>query len=437
MRVFSQDKDLIFRINQFKDLTKTTTAKHSSIVFGGNLISTGLAVIATLFLARTLGPVNYGTLSIYTSIYTTILGLTDFGLGLTAVKLISSNLKNNPHKSHSYMKIIFYMEVLSGLIVALVGIIFSGLIAKGLGGEYLLFPVRMAFLAGAFASTGAFVGPFLTSHGKFFKNSALGVSTSIVKTAGVVILFLLTSLTLNNVILFYVILNIGMFLVGVAISPKGFTEKTTKNENKKAIKDIFHFSKWVLLSYFATVIASRLDIFLISRYKGQEQVGIYSAALQLSLLLPLLIGSMTTVLLPLVSKYKKKAEYLSYIKKYFIVATAIIILCIPALIISPYLIKIIFGSKYDSSILIFQILFIAYLPSVLANPISLIVFSMNKPKSITIINYLQLVLAVILNVLLIPRYGIFGAAISFLVTNISSAIAVLSYTLYSVKKIKD
>jgi O-antigen/teichoic acid export membrane protein len=228
-----------------------------------------------------------------------------------------------------------------------------------------------------------------------------------------------------------------MFLVGVAISPKGFTEKTTKNENKKAIKDIFHFSKWVLLSYFATVIASRLDIFLISRYKGQEQVGIYSAALQLSLLLPLLIGSMTTVLLPLVSKYKKKAEYLSYIKKYFIVATAIIILCIPALIISPYLIKIIFGSKYDSSILIFQILFIAYLPSVLANPISLIVFSMNKPKSITIINYLQLVLAVILNVLLIPRYGIFGAAISFLVTNISSAIAVLSYTLYSVKKIKD
>ncbi len=432
MKILSQDKDLLFRIGQVKQLLLTKTAHQSGIVFTGNMVSIALSVIATIFIARTLGPVNYGVLAIYLSIYTTILGLTDFGLGTTAVKLISSNLEYNPHKAHTFMKVIFVMELAAGVIVAIVGLLFSVPIAMALGGEHLLFPVRMAFLASVFASAGAFIGPFLTAHQKFFKNAAFSALTSAFKTAGVVALFAVMALNLNNIIVFYVCINIAAFFIGLFVVPKGYLEKTTKQENKNAFKEIFHFSKWILLSYFASVIASRLDIFLLLRYKGPEEVGIYAAAQQLALVVPIFIGSITSVLLPIVSKYQTKKEYLSYIKKCIFGAIFLTILIIPAIFICPQVVKLIFGSKYDGSIVVLQILLASYIFSFIANPISLVIFSMNEPKKITIINYTNLVVAVTLNFILIPKFGAVGAALSFFIANTTSAIIASLLSIYKV-----
>jgi hypothetical protein len=436
MNTGTQDKDLAFRVSQIRELIQTKTARQSGIVFSGNIVSTLLTVIATIFIARTLGPVNYGVLAIYLSIYTTILGLTDFGLGTTAVKLISENLEDNPHRSNVFMKIIIYMEIAAGLIVAIVGLIFSSAIAKSLGGSHLLFPVRMAFLASVFASTGAFIGPFLTAHQKFTKNAIFGASTSAFKTIGVLTLFLIAILNLKNIIIFYTIINIMVLFVGFAIVPKGYMEKSTTSENKKAFKEIFHFSKWILLSYFASVIASRLDIFLLARFKGTEQVGLYAAAQQLAQIMPLVIGTISTVLLPRVSKMKQNKEFVSYVKKVFLGALAIDVAIIPFVIFADFFVHIVFGSKYDGSILLFKILIIGFMCAVLVNPVSLIFYAKNKPKVLTYINYFTLIIAVSLNIIIIPRFGAVGAAICFLLSNVVTVGVVIPVVLAELKNKK-
>ncbi len=425
MKIFRQDKDLLFRIGQVKDLVLTRTARQSGVVFAGNIISTVLSIVATILIARNLGPVNYGVLAIYLSIYTTILGLTDFGLGTTAVKLISSNLEKNPHKANTFMKMIIAMELVAGVVVALVGLIFSASIANALGGEHLLFPVRMAFLASVFASTGAFIGPFLTAHQQFFKNAAFGALTSLFKTLGVVALFMVMALNLNNVIIFYTCINIIAFFIGLLIVPKGYMEKTTKTENKKAFKEIFHFSKWILLSYFASVIASRLDVFLLSSFKGSEEVGLYAAAQQLAQIMPLFIGAISTVLLPRVSKMKTKKEFKSYAKKVLLGSIAIDLALIPVLVFADVLVQLIFGAKFDGSIVLFKILLVGFMCAVVVNPISLIFYAKNKPKILTGINYATLVITVALNLILIPRFGATGAAIGFLISNVISMLIII------------
>lgn len=425
MKLLSQDKDLMFRIGQVKDLVRTKTARQSGTVFAGNVISTTLTVVSTIFLSRSLGPTNYGVLAIFLSIYTMILGITDFGLGTTAIKLISSNLESNPHKAHVIEKVIIWIEIFSGIVVGVIGVLFSGLIAKALGGDYLLFPIRMAFLAGVFASIGAFIGPFLSAHQKFFRNAAFGASTSLFKTIGVISMFVLMVLSLNNVIVFYTLINILALIIGFLLVPKGYGEKSTRTENKKAFREVFHFSKWILLSYFASVIASRLDIFLIARYRGPEDVGFYAAAQQLAQIMPLLIGAITTVLLPRISKMKKKKEFMGYVKKVLLGTVVLNICLIPVLLFGQVFIHIIFGSKFSGSITLFKMLFFGFMIALIVNPLSIIFYAKNKPKVLTAINYITLVFTVVLNFLLIPLFGAYGAAGVFIISNILSALIII------------
>lgn len=73
---------------------------------------------------------KFGVVSIYTSLVVTLLGITDLGLGTAAVKLISSNLDTNKHWANVLMKVIFKLEIFSGLILGVTGLIFSAQIAN-------------------------------------------------------------------------------------------------------------------------------------------------------------------------------------------------------------------------------------------------------------------------------------------------------------------
>lgn len=415
------DKSLSVRAAQIRELIFSQTARNSGYIFTGNIISTLFSVVATMMVSRSLGPTNFGKLAIFTSLYTTILGITDFGLGTASVKIISSKLNASKRDAGISMKVIIYAELISGFIVALVGLLFAKQIAKFLGGEDLVFIIRMAFVAGTFASAGAFIAPFFSSFQQFLKSALFGVASSIVKTLGVAILFSIALLNLNNVILLYTAINICAFFIGFLLVPRNFLITSSRKENINAAKEIFHFSKWVLLSYVATVITSSLDMFILQRYWGSTQVGLYAAAQQLAMLLPLLIGALTTALLPRISRMQSKQEYLSYAKKVMLASIALFCVAIPALLLAPIIVGIVYGNKFGASIVYFQVLALGYMFALLANPISLIFYAKNRPKVVTAVNYINLIIIVILNVAIIPRFGAIGAAICFAVNSLIAA----------------
>jgi O-antigen/teichoic acid export membrane protein len=195
---------------------------------------------------------------------------------------------------------------------------------------------------------------------------------------------------------------------------------------KKAFNEIFHFTKWVFMSYIATSLAGKLDIFLLSSWKGSESVGLYAAAQQLVQPMPLLIGAITTVLLPQVSRMTQRHEFASYIKKVSLGALLLCLGFLPVLLLGGFIINLIFGDRFSDSILAFQILFAAYLPAVFANPISLVVFAKNRPQLLTFVNYGQLALTLVATIIMIPIWGINGAALAFFIsTSFGAACSIL------------
>ncbi len=424
------------RFNQLNELARSQTSKNSLITFAGNIVSTAITVLSTIIISRALGPAGFGVLAVYTSLVQTLLGLTDFGLGTTAIKIISANLEKNRHYASVVMKVIFKLEVFSALLIGIVGLLFSHQVADLLGGQHLLFVVQVAFFASIFSSAGAFIGPFFVAYQQFTKNALFGVASSVAKIAGILALFKFASVELNSVIWLYVGISIAAFFIGLYLAPRDYITKTTKAEEKSAFGEIFHFSKWILLSYFATVIAGKLDVFLILRFHDTTAVGLYAAAQQLTSILPLIIGAFTTTLLPRIARMTTRIEYISYLKKVTVGCVALLIALLPVLIFGDFFIHLIFGEKYSGSILAFKLLFVGYLAALFANPISLALYALNQPKFLTFMNYLSLGISTVLNILLIPVLGITGAAITFLIGNILAVGLITSYTLRKVNRME-
>jgi O-antigen/teichoic acid export membrane protein len=366
---------------------------------------------------------------------TTIIGLTNLGLDTAAIKLISTYLEKNRHRAAVIMKMIFYLEILCGVAIIVAGAIFAPMIAEALGGTQLTFAVRLAFLASAFGSAAAFIGPFFIAYQRFVANTLVGLIGGVLRVVLILILVGTVGLNLENSLWAYTLVPIVFFFAGLALTPKDWTIKTTRVENRSALREIYHFSKWILLSYFATVIAGRIDVFLLSHYKGTESVGLYTAALQLASVTPLLIAAITTVLLPKVSRMSTRAEFTSYIKKAAFGSLVLGLALLPVLLFSDVIIALVFGDKYLGALPAFKLMFLGYLIALVTNPIGLVVYAMDKPKVFTILNYVQLVVTVVLNFVLIPTMGIVGPALAFVISNLIGGVGGMTYAIRKVREL--
>lgn len=427
---------LWFRYGQVRELALSKTARNSAIMFTGNFANNFLSLIAIIFVARKLGPADFGILGVFNALMLTLIGLTDFGLGTAAIKLISEQLTYDKPRANATMRVLVKLEFGTGLIIALVGLFFSKHIANSLGGPHLLMAVRLAFLAGTFGTMGAFFGPFFTAYQQFIKNAAVNLSGAVIRTTGVLILFVCMALNLHAIIILYAMVPVLFFFIGLLFVPKDFLKPTSAKLQKTSFLQIFHFSKWVFLSYIAASISGKLDTFLLLRYRGNTDVGLYTAAQQLVTVMPILVAAITTVLLPKASQLKTKLEYTSYLKK---VVFGSILLALGLLFVLPFgniLIQLVFGHRFVGSLGAFRILFVGYLFALITNPLGILLYSFNKPQILTLLNYLQLVFAVLADFLLITRFGMIGAAITFMAVNIIGCVGTYAFVLRHIKRLE-
>jgi O-antigen/teichoic acid export membrane protein len=98
-------------------------------------------------------------------------------------------------------------------------------------------------------------------------------------------------------------------------------------------------------------------------------------------------------------------------------------------LLSPLVIKLLFGEQYIESISVFQILLVAFTFGVIINSISLVMYSINKAYLLTAMNWIQLPLNYFGNLLLIPMWQADGAAISTTILRILGGLYIMVYLL--------
>ena len=200
-------------------------------------------------------------------------------------------------------------------------------------------------------------------------------------------------------------------------------------------KELKHFIFWGGIAYFSNIfqfLSYRLDFWFVEYFSGLKSIGVYSLSVNLIQMIWILPNAISMVLFPYISDNKdakNKEEKTLIIGR--IIFSILLLIGIIAFILSPLIIPVLYGEEFSPASSSFNILLISAIPFGLITVYASFLVGKGMQSKNLIASLLGLIFTVILDVLLIPKYGIIGAAwastISYLVTSV--------YVLYEMNKI--
>ncbi len=310
-----------------------------------------------------------------------------------------------------YFRFFLYVLPIFGVILAL------------LHYYYTLNLAEIAFLV-ASTSLPAFYRFFTTYYqalGKWAKYNLLNVLYNLLKGlvllfgGGMLIMVLNFEASYNLYLLLFILYAFVLLFVGVVASYKLIGTKYTRDFESLG----FYKIVWPLgLSNVIIAFAMRADNILIEYTLGLKAVAVYSAANSLALVFPLVTGSIMRVFMKEVSKNSDYylGKILDFQKRYFFPLILFVVLTV---YLSPFIIDILYGGKYDASVQVFQILIIAYIGGIFFTPIESYFYNEDS-KLILYVKAIQLVTFILFSIILMKFFSLYGIAFAVLITRIGA-----------------
>jgi len=176
----------------------------------------------------------------------------------------------------------------------------------------------------------------------------------------------------------------------------------------------------------STVILERnIDILMLGTFDGSDKSALYYISTRISafFLLPLFI--LNSLALPAISRSYKEGKTRTVekkaikVSKYSSLASLVILVFV---IIAGKDILLLFGHEYSSAYYPMLLLSVGNLVRTLLGPVQMVGLMCNLEKSVSKANIASLFINIILNLLLIPILGIFGAVVATVGTRLGRSI---------------
>lgn len=419
-------------LKSISGILKTKTITHSSVTVLGTFINGVLGILFFVFLARNLGPENFGAVSIAIVVLTMTADIADLGINTGLINFVSKHVFSNHNEALKFLKLGLTLKLISALAVLILGYIMAPVIA-----EYfflkpsLTYFLRMSFIGVGGAMLFSFSTNCLQALQKYKSWAVLNILSNSLRLLMVILLSLILVLSPTNALAAYIIFPYFGFFVSLLLLPKKFL---IVKEEKSVLRDFFHYNKWVAVSILVAAISSRLDSFFVTRLLSIEQTGYYSVGVQLSSILPQFTYAIAAVVAPKIANYNNKKDLVVYLKKLqlFILGLAVL-----GFFLSPaafFILPFIYGEGYNLSVWPFLILFYAQLIFLISVPSHQTIFYyFSNPKIFVLISVFILGVLLFSNLLLVPAYGITGASFSVLIASIINFVLPAIYVLKRLK----
>lgn len=226
-------------------------------------------------------------------------------------------------------------------------------------------------------------------------------------------------------VIFLIILKRGLWgaiassvlsIIFAAISSIFLTKKLVRifplNLNTALLKGSSSYGSKVYLANGLSFLNYRLDMFLITIFLTPVAVGFYSVAVNMAEKLLIIPGAFATVLLPKISSSgQNEANHLtSRVLRH--TTLIMLVICLAMLFLITFMVRLFFGASFLPSVLPFIIL----LPGILAFSIGGVLAAdlsgRGKPQYAIWSSMTALIANIVLNIILIPKMGIVGAALA-------------------------
>ncbi len=394
--------------------SRPSLRKSTSYVVAAKIISKIIALLASIFIARLMGSEGQGALSKIHAGGNLVFLLASFNTA-AGITYFTSNQKIEAGRMLSIGLRSFLISIL------LAGIIIAGTWLSGFG--YLLFPENFnsTFYITYFC---LFTVILLLNNifNSFLRGSILFKDmyyTSIINAFLKLILFasiyylgawIFADFNIKNGFQIFLLLSVISLLIYLYFFYKNFKSVAFEQHSNAEMKQYFAYSGTAFLALLPNFLSKNLDIWFIEVYENLSELGLYAIAVALSQILLTASATLRSVLFPYISK-AERPEQIRLLKQFSRINSSLILLMvIGAFFLGPMLIPLLYGEEFLGSIAPFQILLLAI--ACLAIRSSFAVFNMatDHNRYNVVANWSALFLIIVLDVLLIPDYGIVGAA---------------------------
>lgn len=363
-----------------------------------------------LWVARYLGPEQFGTLAYAQSFVALFMAFATLGLDGIVVR----ELVKNESRRDQIIGTVFWLKLMGAITVLSILAIAVNFTTNDAYTNNLVFIIASATVFQSFNTIDFYFQSKVLSKYVVYANV-----TSLMLASGLKILLILNEASLEAfawVVLFEsALLTIGLvffYIMNRRKESSGILNKLKFSFHKKTAISLLRESWPLILASIASMINMRIDQVMLSNMVGYEVVGNYAAAVRIAeiwLILPVLIGK--SVFPAMISAKNHSLElyrlrifssikYMSFFAFPFVVAMSYF---------SNHIVHLLYGSQFNAAGLYLSLYIWTGLPYVILFSLGQVVLIEGLTKWSLYITIVTVAINLICNYILIPIYGGLGA----------------------------
>jgi len=382
--------------------------------------------VLRVVLARQLTPEDFGLFYATISLMMFLLVFRNFGMGQALTKFIAQyQVEQNYSKIKTFIVATLGFQLISSSLLILFFVIFASYLSVNYFGSpqavglLLILAVYIFFSLLCNLAYGILLGFQETKWYSWTETIRLGVAALVFFP-----LFYLGLGIYAPALAFVIGVIVTFLFLLYGLKKYFFIWKYPLQEVKKTIKQLFSFSLPMIFSGVGDKIVAHLDVLIITYFLPLLQVGIYNVVLPAALLFLFFGRATTTILFPMASELWARRDYQRLTAGIKLIYTYSFLLAVPLILtaglFAEEVIILLFGKEYIAGRLALQILLGGVLFYIITFSNHSIISAIGKPIVVTKIVVVAALVNVVLNLILIPKLGIVGAAIATAVSYFST-----------------
>lgn len=381
------------------------------------IIKATVGSILIIVIANSIGAEAFGIYSLILSIFGVVLVISSLGLNSVCIKYIANNSIEKSFIISSSLVILFLGAISISLIAILASLFFSDL------EEY-----RLIIFIYAFAS----LFNITKTYSFYFEGKAqqkYNVIASLLSFLIFAIFKLVVVLNELSIIWLYSSIALEFILQGILLSIfyfKFFNKNIFGYINVKVLKDLLLESLPYWITASIVMINIRIDQYFLALLMDLQSVAIYSVAARFAEFLWIIPIVISKSIFPTLTKIFDEDLSKDYFHKYlegYLCFVVLICFCFATTLffLSEFLIGTFFTSDFALSASVLGILSFSVIPVAMGTVGSQFIVLKKIGNYSLIRSVVALLSNVMLNIILIPRFGVEGAAIALLLSQLISS----------------
>ena len=388
---------------------KKRVIANMSWLMGGKIVNMILSFFVSLATARYLGPTNFGSINYVAAYVSFFSSIASLGLSVIVIKEVSSGEEDDNKVIWTGILMRFLTAVASTIAV----VAFFAITKRN---DPLLVPIAalesIAILASAFDTfmywfQGKLLGKYVSIAG-VIAYLAMSLYRLYLLANGADILWFAFATSVD-------ILVLALVLFIFYVKENGFRPVISLPLGKKLLKQSYHY----LISGLIAILYSKVDQIMLGDMLDKASVGLYSAALTIAGLWGMIPSAFIQSVSPILYKNAQtdRGMFLKRLKQSYAGIWFLNVCWSLAIsLFSYWVVLLLYGAEYMGArkALIIVVWYSGI--SSLGSLTQVYLATENKNKYINYFALVGLVTDVVLNALLIPHFGITGAAVATLAT---------------------